>query len=106
MRDVAGEAHLVGRDQHRHPARRELADHVEHLGDELRVERARHLVEEEEPRLHGQRAHDRHPLLLAARQPVGVLAPLVGEPEPLEQPIGGSVASDFVTRGAPCAARA
>ena len=34
--DVAGEAHLVRGDQHRHPASRELADHLEHLGDELR----------------------------------------------------------------------
>src|ERR1044072_3234514 len=37
---VAGEAHLVRRDQHRHPALGELADDLEHLGDELRVERA------------------------------------------------------------------
>src|SRR4029079_17448669 len=34
-RDVAREAHLVRRDHHRHPTGRELADHVEHLGDEL-----------------------------------------------------------------------
>src|SRR5919112_5848313 len=45
VRDVAREAHLMRGDQHRHPAGRELADHLEHLRDELRVERARHLVE-------------------------------------------------------------
>ena len=84
-RDVAGEAHLVRRDQHRHAARRELADHVEHLRDELRVERARDLVEEEKLRLHREGAHDRDALLLAAREPVGVLVPLVREPEALEQ---------------------
>ena len=84
-RDVAGEAHLVRRDHHRHPAGGELADHVEHLGHELRVERARDLVEEDELRLHRERAHDRDPLLLAAGEAVGVLVPLVGEPEPLEE---------------------
>ena len=30
--NVASEAHLVRRDEHRHPPRGELADHVEHLG--------------------------------------------------------------------------
>ena len=39
VRDVAREAHLVGRDDHRHPVAGQLADHVEDLGDELRVER-------------------------------------------------------------------
>ena len=76
-RDVAGEPHLVRRDQHRHPARRELADHVEHLRDELRVERARHLVEQQQLRLHRERADDRDALLLPAREPVGVLVALV-----------------------------
>jgi hypothetical protein len=32
---------------------------VEHLGDELRIEGARHLVEEQELGLHRERAHDR-----------------------------------------------
>src|SRR5579862_3060474 len=64
--DLAGEAHLVRRDQHRHPAGGELANHLEHLGHELRIERARHLVEQHQLRLHRQCAHDRDPLLLAA----------------------------------------
>src|SRR3954471_2078039 len=42
-RDVTGKAHLVSRDQHRHPAGGELADYFKYLGNELRVERARHL---------------------------------------------------------------
>jgi hypothetical protein len=42
--------------------------------DELRVERARDLVEQQGARPRGQRAGDRHPLLLAARQVVGLLA--------------------------------
>ena len=62
------------------PPRRELADDVEHLGDELRVEGARDLVEEQEVRLHRQRPDDRDPLLLAARQPVRVVARLSSRP--------------------------
>ncbi len=67
------------------PPVRELADHVEHLGDELRVERARHLVEQQQVRLHRERTRDRDALLLAAREPVRVLVALVREPEALEQ---------------------
>ena len=86
VRDVAGEAHLVGRDDHRHAARRELADDVEHLGDELGVERGRDLVEQQEVRLHRERPHDRHPLLLAAREAVRVVAPaLSARPNRVEQ---------------------
>src|SRR6185437_1436536 len=64
MRNVAREPHLVRRDQHRHPALRELSDHLQHLGDELRIERARHLVEQHELRSHRERADDRDALLL------------------------------------------
>ena len=85
VRDVAREAHLVRRDHHRHAARGELADHVEHLGHELRVERARDLVEQEQLGLHRERAHDRDALLLPAREPVRVLVALVGEAEALEE---------------------
>ena len=99
-------AHLVGRDQHRHPALGELADHAQHLGDELGVERARHLVEQHQRGLHRERAHDRDALLLAAREPVGVLVALVGEPEAVEQ-LGrlrlGLLPAEC---RAPCAARA
>src|SRR5438093_55939 len=84
-RDVAREPHLVRRDEHRHPALGQLADDAEDLGDELRVERARHLVEEHEPRPHRQCAHDRDPLLLASGETIGVVARLVGEPEAREQ---------------------
>ena len=85
VRDVAREPHLVGRDHHRHPAGRELADHVQDLGDELGVERARDLVEQHHVGLHRERPHDRHPLLLPAREPVRVVVALVREPEPFEQ---------------------
>ena len=88
MGDVAREPHLVGRDQHRHPAVGQLPDHVEHLGDELGVEGARHLVEQEQPGLHREGPRDRDALLLAAGEAVGILVALVREPEPLEQPSG------------------
>src|SRR5436190_9939815 len=83
--DVAREAHLVRGDDHRHAAGGELADHLEDLRDELRIERARHLVEQHQVRLHRERAHDRDALLLSAGQGVGIAARLVREPEALEQ---------------------
>ncbi len=86
MCHVAGEPHLVGRDHHRHALFGELADRVEHLRDEHRVERARHLVQEEDVRLHRKRPHDRDALLLAPGKPIGVLVGLVLEAEPLEEP--------------------
>ena len=80
-----GEVHLVGHDDHRHALARELAHHVEHLLDQLRVERAGDLVEQHHVRVHRQRPRDRHPLLLAPRQPIGILVHLVREPDALEQ---------------------
>ena len=70
------------------PSRGELADDLEHLGDELGVERARDLVEQHEARLHRERAHDRDALLLAAGEPVGILLALVGEAEAGEELVG------------------
>ena len=104
--DVAREPHLVGRDHHRHPAGRQLSDHVEHLGDELGVERARDLVEEHQPRPHGQGAHDRDALLLSARQPVGIVVALVGEAEAGEQLDAARPWPPRATARAPRAARA
>ena len=45
--DLAGEAHLVGGDQHRHPLRLEVADSCQDLADQLRVEGAGDLVEQQ-----------------------------------------------------------
>ena len=91
LRDVAREAHLVRRDEHRHSLRGELADDSEHLGDELGVERARDLVEQEQSGLHGERAHDRDALLLSAREPIRVLVAFVGEAETGEQLVGAGL---------------
>ena len=84
-RHVVGETHLVGRDEHRHAFGRELADEGEHLGHELGIERAGDLVEQHHARLHGERTHDGHPLLLASRQPVGVVVALVPHADAVEQ---------------------
>ena len=63
----------------------EVAHDVEHLADELRVERAGRLVEEHQLGLHRERPGDRDALLLAAGElaRVGVLA--AGEADPVEQ---------------------
>ena len=76
--DLAGEADLVGDHDHRHAVGGQLAHHVEHLADELRVERRGRLVEQHQLRLHRQRAGDRHPLLLAAGELRRVAVGLVG----------------------------
>ena len=64
----AREAHLVGDDEHRHARPGQLAHDLEHLVDHLGVERRGRLVEQHDLRLHGQRAGDRHALLLTAGQ--------------------------------------
>src|SRR3954468_13190444 len=84
-RDVPREAHLVRCDQHRHAALGELADHVQPLGHQLRVERRGDLVEQHQLRPHRERADDRDPLLLATRESVGVLVAAALEPEAREQ---------------------
>ena len=81
--DLAGEAHLVGDDHHRHAALRERAHHLEDVLHQLGVEGAGDLVEQHRLGLHGERPRDRHPLLLAARQARGVLGGLVGQAHPL-----------------------
>jgi hypothetical protein len=79
--DLPREAHLVRHDQHRQSAPGESTQHVEHLADALRVERAGRLVEQQRLRVHRQRAGDRHPLLLAARHLVRVGVGAVPEPD-------------------------
>ena len=83
--DLAGEAHLVGRDQHRHALRLKVADRLEHLADQLGVERAGDLVEQHRPRAGRERARDRHPLLLAAGEVVGAVVLAAREAEAVEQ---------------------
>ena len=70
------------------PSRGELLHHVEHLADQLRVERRGGLVEEHELRLHGQGAGDGDALLLPAGELRRVGVQLVVEADPREQRLG------------------
>ena len=53
VRHVAGEGHLVGHDDHRHPLGRQGSYDLEYLAGELRIEGARGLVEEEDLGIEG-----------------------------------------------------
>ena len=65
-RDLANEAHLMTDDQHGHAVARKHPDCVEHLGHEFRIERRRHLVEQQDLGLQRKRACDGDALLLPA----------------------------------------
>ncbi len=86
--DVAREPHLMRRDHHRHPLGRQLADRVQHLGDQHRIEGARDLVEQEDVGLHRERTHDRNALLLTAGESIGEFIGLGLQPEAAQQLIG------------------
>ena len=73
----------------------------QHLADQLGVERARDLVEQQRARPGGERAHDRHALLLAAREPVGALVLAPAEPEPRQQ-LAAALAR-LLAAASPCA---
>src|SRR5262249_62180191 len=75
--DVECEADLVGRDEHGHALRAELAHHLQHLLGGLRVERRGGLVEEQGYRPQRQGPRYRDPLLLPAGQPRRQFAGLV-----------------------------
>ena len=59
-------------DDHGHAGVRQLLHDVEHLADHLGVERGCRLVEQHDLRLHHERAHDGHTLLLAAGELDGI----------------------------------
>ncbi len=63
------------------PAVGQAPHDVEHLADQLGVERRGRLVEEHQLRLHRQRPRDRDPLLLAAGELGRVAVGLVGQPD-------------------------
>src|SRR5581483_8989922 len=62
------------RDRDRGPPGREPVERLLHLALRLGVERARRLVEHEDRRIAQDRACDRDPLLLAAREAIAALA--------------------------------
>ena len=67
------------------PSRGESADRVQHLADQLGVERRGHLVEQQDLGLERQGSGDRDPLLLAAGELVGIGVLLAGEADLGEQ---------------------
>ena len=76
---LAGEAHLVRDDDHRHALVRQLLHNVEHFADHLGVERARRLVKEHDLRVHGERTHDGDALLLPAGERGRIAVAAVGQ---------------------------
>src|SRR5205085_5200787 len=77
---------LVVRDeQDRLAAGVQPPEELEHLEPARAVERARWLVCEQERRLVGERARDREPLPLAARENAWKVSGLVRKPEQIEQ---------------------
>ena len=83
--DLAREAHLVRHADHGHAAEGQLLHHLEHLADHLRIERAGGFVEEHEHGPHRQCSCDRHALLLATGEAVGIGVAFVGQPNPCQQ---------------------
>ena len=71
---------------------------LEDLPADQRVEVARRLVGDDDPRVMDERAGDRRPLLLAARQLVGVLLRLLRQPDEREHAVDGR--PDLASRGA------
>ena len=86
--DLASEAHFVGDDHHGHAAEGQFLHDVEYLFDHFRIERRGRLVEEHDPRFHGEGAGDGYTLLLSARELTGELLRLFGDADPFEQ-LGG-----------------
>ena len=82
---VTGKGHLVGDDHHGHVLGGKLADDLQDLAGQLWVEGGGGLVEEQDLRLHGQRAGDGYALLLSAGELVGVRVLAVGKAHLLQK---------------------
>lgn len=68
IRHFTGKIHLVRHAHHCHPLLRQTALHIQHLPHHLRIQRRGRLIKQHHRQLHGQRAGNRHALLLAARK--------------------------------------
>ena len=77
MRHLAGKAHFMRHHHHGHALSREIDHYVEHFADHFRIERRGWLVEQHRDRVHGQRARNRDPLLLATGQFGGIFARVI-----------------------------
>ena len=62
---LGGKTHLVGHDQHGHAGERQSFHYKEDLTGQLGVDGRGDLVEQHDPRFHGQGPGDGHSLLLA-----------------------------------------
>ena len=87
-RDLARELHLVGDQDHGAPLARQVGDHLQHLADQLGIERRGRLVEQHDARLDGERPRNRAALLLAARQEGRIDVALLGKADAGEQLLG------------------
>ena len=100
--DIAREQHLVRDQQQRHAVARQILDHLQHLADELGVERRGDLVAQPHFVPHGERAGDGDTLLPAARELARIAVDLVGKAD-LGQHCGSErAASALAIRAAGC----
>ena len=83
--DLACKAHFVCHNDHGHALSGELLHDLQHFADHFGVKRRGRLVKEHNVRIHCQRAHDRHTLLLTAGELVGICVRLVGKSDAFEQ---------------------
>src|SRR5260221_3262042 len=81
---LARETHLVRDHDHGHAGQRKLLHLLEDAADELGIQRRRHLVEQHQLRLHRERARNRDPLLLTARELARVALGLLAEAHALK----------------------
>ena len=72
-------------DHHSHLVCGELLHDVQHFTDHLRIKRRSRLVEQHNLRLHRQRPHDRHTLLLSTGKLLRIGLRLVLKPNPFEK---------------------
>ena len=83
--DLAGEAHLVGDDDHRHAVLRQGGHRIQHFLDHFGIERRGRLVEQHDLRVHAEGARDRDALLLAAGELARVFVRLLGDFDSAEE---------------------
>ncbi|KAG1648403.1 hypothetical protein GQR58_029853 [Nymphon striatum] len=83
--DFTGEAHFVRDDHHGHTGASELLHDVEYFLDHFRVEGRGRLIEQHDPRFHGERTGNRHTLLLTAGKLTGELVGLLRNANTLQQ---------------------
>ena len=76
VRNVGREMHLMRHDDHRHALARKLFHHLEHLTDQLRIERRGRFIEQDGLRIDRKRPRDADTLLLAAGKASGILVEL------------------------------